>query len=317
VRVALIPTGVMELLGLRDCLARLFPRHDFEAIPLVPARPGTSPEPFSQSFTTRHRPTVDVPTTLAKLVQELAGQIYPRRRDAADVAIVVDDLELFNLDQPAAVVGAVRQGVREHVERSPLAPADKAELARCLRERASFHLAVPMTEAWFFADPGSLARNGVPPNRPARLRADVDPEAFESDDPAYSADDGSACLTIADRNRRRRENRRAPWLITAQPDVSWFVRERHPKAYLQWLCCEPHDNQCTGWRESKAGAEALRGLDWGAVLSNPAHCAYARALIDDLADALGEPLPLLSGGGTIAPLTARKPARQAADLRNL
>jgi predicted ATPase len=100
VRVALIPTGIMELLGLRDCLAGLFPNHDFKAVPSVPERPDVKAEPFSQSFTARHRADdAEVPTTLAKLIQELAGQVYPRRRDAADVAVVVDDLELFNLER--------------------------------------------------------------------------------------------------------------------------------------------------------------------------------------------------------------------------
>ncbi len=316
-RVALIPTGIMELLGLRDCLARLFPDHDFEAVPLVPARPGTKPAPFSQSFTARHCPAAaDVPTSLAKLVQELAGQVYPRRRDAADLAVVVDDLELFNLDRSEAVVEAVRRAAHDHMARASLLPADKRDLARCLRERASFHLAVPMTEAWFFADPKSIGGNGVPAGRTARLRARTDPEAFETDDSVYSTDDGSACRKLADRNRRRRENRRAPWLIAPQSDVPWFVRERHPKAYLQWLCRDPDDNHCTAWSESKAGAEALGKLDWGAVLKNPKHCAYARALIDDVADALDEPQPF-DGGGTIAPLTARKPRHQVAVLRNV
>lgn len=316
-RVALIPTGIMELLGLRDCLAGLFPNHDFKAVPSVPERPGVKAEPFSQSFTARHRADdAEVPTTLAKLIQELAGQVYPRRRDAADVAVVVDDLELFNLDQTEAVVAAVRKAAHEHIERALLAPADKAELARELRERASFHLAVPMTEAWFFADARSVARNGVPADRLPRLLSSVDPESFETADLAYSADDGAACAMIADRNRRRRESRHAPWLLAPQPEVPWFVRERHPKAYLQWLCREPDDNWCTSWRESKAGAEALRSLDWNAVLANPNHCTYARALVDDLADALGEPRPFVDGG-LLAPLTARKPRRQAAVLRNL
>jgi hypothetical protein len=318
VRVAIIPTGVMELRGLSGCLARLFPAHDFVDVPRVPARPGRDAEPFSQSFTARHRPsaTTDVPTNLAKLVQELAGQVYPRRREAADLAVVVDDLELFNVDQPEVIVEAVRRAVRGHVERAALAPHEKVELGRCLRERASFHLAVPMTEAWFFADVQSLAGNGVPADRPARLRPGVDPESFETDDAAFSADDGSACATMADRNRRRREDRHPPWIIAPQADAPWFGRERHPKAYLQWLCREPGDNWCTSWRESRAGAEALRALSFHATLANPSHCAYARALIDDLADALAEPAPF-DPGGEIAPLTARKRLGAPAALRNV
>lgn len=316
--VAIIPTGVMELRGLCGCLTRLFPEHDFVEVPRVPARPGRDAEPFSQSFTARQKASAaaDVPTNLAKLVQELGGQVYPRRRDAADLAVVVDDLELFNIDQPAVVVEAVRQAVRSHVERAALPPQEKVDLERCLRERASFHFAVPMTEAWFFADAQSMARNGVPADRPARLRPSIDPESFETEDALFSADDGAACATMADRNRRRREDRRPPWMIAPQADAPWFVRERHPKAYLQWLCRDPDDNWCTRWRESKAGAEALRELSFAAVLANPSHCAYVRALIDDLSDALGERAPFGSGG-VIAPLTARKRPEARAALRNL
>lgn len=149
-RVALLPTGMMELHGLRDCLARLFPEHELIAVPRVPARPGVAAEPFSQSFTARHDPasTTDAPKNLLKLVQELAGQVYPRRRHAVDLAVVVDDLELCNLDQPEVIIDAVRDTVRGHVERAAVRPEERAELARCLRERVSFHLAVPMTEAF-------------------------------------------------------------------------------------------------------------------------------------------------------------------------
>jgi hypothetical protein len=317
-RVAIVPTGVMELSGLGGCFARLFPEHEFVVVPRVPARPGRDAEPFSQSFTARHKPsaTADAPTNLVKLVQELAGQVYPRRRGAADLAVVVDDLELFNVDQPAMIAAAVHQAVRGHVERAILPSHEKVELARCLRERASFHLAVPMTEAWFFADVRSMTTNGVPADRAAHLRPSVDPEGFETDDAAFSVDDGTACATMADRNRRRREDRRPPWLIAPQADAPWFVRERHPKAYLQWLCRDPSANSCTSWREAKAGAEALRELSFAAALANPSHCAYARALVDDLADALGEPPPF-APGGVIAPLTSRKRPGATAALRNV
>ena len=131
-RVAVVPTGVMELRGLGECLSRLFPGHVFEVVPRVPARPGREAEPFSQSFTARQaapRPgPADAPTNLTKLVQELAGQLYPRRRDAADVAVVVDDLELFNDDQPGVVVEVVRAAVRSHVARA--AREEQATLAR-------------------------------------------------------------------------------------------------------------------------------------------------------------------------------------------
>ncbi|MEO7327062.1 MAG: hypothetical protein ABI193_00685 [Minicystis sp.] len=317
-RVAIVATGVMELEGLAGCLGRLFPRHDFQTVPQRAARPGQRAEPFSQCFTCRQRPgvTSELPRNLTKVIQELAGQVYPRRRDAVDFSVVIDDLELFNADQPEVVVGAIREAVRGHLDRAVEGPIERAALAACLRERVSFHLAVPMTEAWFFSGGQSLAPNGVPGERQPRLRAGADAELLETDDPEYTADDGAQCVQMADRNRRRGESRRAPWMLAPQPDVPWFTRERHPKAYLQWLCRNPTENSCTTWRETEPGAAALRALDWAAVLEDPSHCAYARALLDDLADALGEPPPFPQGG-MIAPLTARKPPSAGALLRNL
>ena len=317
-RVAIIATGVMELDGLEDCLGRLFPSHDFETIPARAGRPGQRAEPFSQSFTCRQRrgAASEVPSNLTKVMRDLAGQVYPRRRDAADFSMVIDDLELFNIDQPGVVIDAIRDAARAHLDRLVGHPLERAELAACLRERVSFHLAVPMTEAWFFSGGQSLAPNGVPAERRPRLRAGADAEVFETDDPEYSADDGTLCAQMADRNQRRDERRRAPWILTPQRDAAWFTRERHPKAYLEWLCRDPGDNKCTTWREADPGAAALRALDWEAVLSHPSHCGYARALLDDLADALGEPAPFPQGG-VVAPLTARKKAPKAGLLRNV
>lgn len=319
-RVAVLATGVMELLGLPACLGRLFPAHTFEVTAAREALPGAPAEPFPQSLTSRICPAPpedDVPTNLQSLVGGLAECIYPPRRDAPDFAVVVDDLELCNVDQPGVAVAAVRRAVERHVDQARLRPHEKDGLRRCLRERASFHLAVPMTEAWFYGDPQSPARNGVPAHRPVLVKPGVDPEAFEADDPAYSVDDGSACAALHRRNDRpHKKLLRVPWLVPAQPRMPWVTRERHPKAYMQWLCRDAAERSCTAWQESNAGAEALQALDWAAILANPAHCAYARALIEDLADALGESPPIPKGG-TIAPLTRRKLREREAVLRNL
>lgn len=302
-RVAVLATGVMELHGLAACLGQLFPSHSFEIVAERRGSVGVPAQPFNQSFTSRIdliRP-LRTPTTLEKLVRKLAATVYPRTRGAPDVALVVDDLELCNVDQPGVAVEAVRRAVEAHLANTPLLDVERDELRAALRERASYHLAVPMTESWFYGDPQSSSRNGVPEGRPVLLQAGVDPEQLQTDDPAYSADDGSACAQLLDRNRRRREDRRPPWVLAPQPGMPWV---------------DPEENWCTAWQESKAGAEALRALDWGAVLANPAHCAYARALIDDLAAALLEPPPFPQGGA-IAPLTAYKPRALAAVLRNL
>jgi hypothetical protein len=62
----------------------------------------------------------------------------------------------------------------------------------------------PMTESWFFADPDVLPIAGVPGERPPpRLRANLDPERFETDDAAYEGDDGSHCTALASKQRRK------------------------------------------------------------------------------------------------------------------
>ncbi|WP_437306241.1 hypothetical protein [Sorangium sp. So ce388] len=316
-RVAVIPTGVMELRGLADALKQLFPGHEFCSVPRVPGRPGWEAEPFDQSNTYRvSAASLDegLKTNRTTLVQNLAGTVFPPGPKAADLALVLDDLELFNLDQPQVVIEAVRSTVRAHVKKQE--PEIARELAQCLRARASYHLAVPMTESWIFADPQGPANSGVSTADTVRLKPGIDPEHFETDDADYVADTGAGCAKLLDRNLRRRESRKAPWVLAPQP-YPWFTRERHPKAYLQWLLRDPGENSCTRWKEGKQGADSLRKLDWSAVLSNPSHCTWLRAMIDDLADGLGEPFPVPGVDAPCAQLTRRKRHDASAVLRNL
>ncbi|WP_159398026.1 hypothetical protein [Sorangium cellulosum] len=314
---AVIPTGVMELRGLAEALQQLFPGHEFYSVPRVLPRPGKEAEPFDQSNTYRvsAAPIEEgLKTNRTTLVQILAGSVFPPGPRAADLALVLDDLELFNLDQPEVVVEAVRSTVRAHLNKQ--APEVARELGQCLRARASYHLAVPMTESWLFADPRGPINSGAPSAEAVRLKPGIDPEQFETEDADYSADTGASCAQLLDRNRRRHENRKPPWVLAPQP-YPWCTRERHPKAYLQWLLRDPEENSCTRWKEGKQGAESLRKLDWSAALSNPNHCTWVRALVDDLADGLGEPFPVPGAAVQCAPLTSRKRHGINAVLRNL
>src|SRR5205823_2158383 len=156
-----------------------------------------------------------------------------------------------------------------------------------MRERASFHLAVPMLESWFFADPASLARAGVPADRlPARLRPSVDPEFIEVSDLPYASDDGAHCTEMLARNQGRpaRQHQRPPWALAPLPAIPDLRRERHPKAYLAWLCRNAQHPRCSTFRESEGGVAALIELNWRRVLAHPEWCAFARAMIADLGD---------------------------------
>jgi len=159
---------------------------------------------------------------------------------------------------------------------------------------------------------------GVPVDRlPPRIREGADPEAFETDDAAFSADDGSACTALNAQNARKRKPERPQWLLPARPELPDYRRERHPKAYLAWLCRDPEDKRCCStYRESRGGADALRALSWPAVLRTPTHARFARTFFRDLADVLGPPA-LAVGEGEEHPLLARSEAPQDRVLRNL
>lgn len=288
--VKLIPTGRAELLGLAACLQPIFPTHTFECV-----RGGVDeqdrPLPFD-SFTSSRIKAPDKPgTVLGRLVQQLASEVCPGRAGKpADLAILIDDLELANADQPGIVIEAVRNAVKQHLK--TLSSSKMAErVEQALLQKASFHLAVPMIEAWFFADIEVLPRAGVPAERlPPRLREDIDPEQFECDDSIFENDPGSQCTKLAERNRRmgKRKAEVPPWII---PN-----RKYHPKAYLSWLFRDPNHDRCSAYRESEHGVAALKALRWSEVLSHENYCTFARALINDLAEALGPPaLPLPQG----------------------
>lgn len=316
--VRVIPTGVMELLGMAEALARLFPDHRFEC---VPAERPCKPFPGFTSVRLREA-GIAPPAGLSKgrpvdgLVRQMVAELRPnraQRRDRADMVIVIDDLELENADQPDVVVDYMRQAVQQHVRRLHQEEGDMyaERAAMALRERASFHLAVPMTESWFFTDSQVLLSAGVPDERlPARLVPDMDVEQFQSDDPDYLADDGSQCTGLKRHRRRKKPVPRAPWLVTR--------RTEHPKAYLSWLCREPGHKKCTTYRESVGGAEALRQLTWRSLLTHGQRSRYVRAMLRDIAARLDEePLRFDQPEFFEAPLTSLSSLPSNPVLRNI
>ncbi|WP_437639587.1 hypothetical protein [Sorangium sp. So ce854] len=76
-RIKLIPTGRCELLGLPECLRRVFPEHTFETVPARVEPDGTR-VPFD-GFTSARLSSSFVPGNLLKLVQQLASEVHPGR----------------------------------------------------------------------------------------------------------------------------------------------------------------------------------------------------------------------------------------------
>jgi hypothetical protein len=256
-RVALLVTGDVEKRALHLSLGRIFPEAAFEPQQLdgftsveLPAEPTFDPAR---------------PSLAEKLAAALVSAVDPGRSGVpADLAFLVDDLELFNARVPERAVHHIRVAVERHIEARWPSADRRGRSAGLVRERCSFHLLSPMVEAYFFGEPAALERAGA--TRPARIDPRVsDVEDFVTDDPDFLAPpDG-----------------KHPVWAKAQ-------RARHPKRYLQFLC-DPEGDNPRAYRETKGGHEALRSLDWRAVLDPPSHVRFARAFLADLAEALGSP----------------------------
>jgi hypothetical protein len=225
------------------------------------------------------------PTTGGTKVDKLVASIMSalERRDAPDFVFAIDDLELPNIETPHHVTRLVSDAFRRYLG----TPTHRA-LER-LRTRCSFHLLCPMLETYFFGEPAALERAGstrAPILDPARHLED-----FKSDDEQF--------LAYPDVPGRRFH----PW---RRPD-----RRRHPKRYLSFLV-DPADEMQTVYKETVGGCRALATLDWTQVVRySPPGIAFAHALFEDLANALGvaDPFP-----GTSHPLTCPK---ADGTLRNL
>lgn len=163
-RVAVLPTGGMELVGVPPALKALFPAHEFDSIPKRP----DDQAPFD-SFTSSDKPlTPHQPNgNVDKIVERMAAELVPGRCGRApDLLVVLEDLEVPNKHQPAVVVQVFRDATTRHVEKLRQdKPRLAGEVEKALRSKASFHLAVPMIEAWLFADPNGPGNAAAPPAR--------------------------------------------------------------------------------------------------------------------------------------------------------
>lgn len=290
--VQLIVTGDMEQRSLHRSLGRLFPKDG--AGELVDWRP-----PIKHNEVTTHRllplSTRRGPSApMQKLAQALATESLQgkvKAHAAPALVLALCDVEVHNHDQIGLIVTHLREALTQHL--STFESQTRARHAERLRTRCSFHLARPMTEAWLFGDPHALRRLGVAPGRP-HLRS-RDWEDFESIDPAWLP----RCAAIDALHHNHKQE-------------PWWREATHPKRYLTFLTDEadPYD-------EVLHGAPALEGLDWPALPVDPSATPYLRALIDDIADALGLPSPLSPGHP--APLTSPSRSQRAAErtLRNL
>jgi hypothetical protein len=303
-RVALLPTGRTEWHGLPDALRRLFPEHEFYALPEPAVFRSTGPfDGITSSPLTERHEGAYLPEAATLLIGRAAQEaLGDRRRAPADAVVVLDDLELANRTQPERVARVFRRAAERHL--ADLRDA-RGRTAAALRDRVSFHLIVPMIEAWFFADRQALRIAGVPDGVEPILGSDG-LEDFRAIHLAYATATELECPRWIAKGRRKAD--RPKWLGEQ--------RQRHPKGYLQWLCRDADAKDCTSYDESRSGAEALKALDWPALLDNPG-LRYLHALVEDLAAALEEPVPPTRPAAASPAATCLSRRPQDHVLRNL
>lgn len=291
-RIQLIVTGNMEEVALHQSLRHLFRNTGARVEFLPPQRTQDFTSVPLQSLPPKGQATASRAAKLAGRIVAAATRSAsahqedpPRAQRSpvlqkpppADYVVAVDDLELVNAHHPDFVLEYFRHTLRAYVAEHYKLPAEQDRVYRTLARRASFHLLVPMPEAYFFGEPAALERAKAS-KAPCRFDSRRDVEDFEVDDLDYLAP----------------APEKAPWNAKD--------RHRHPKNYVRYLC-DPTGREARAYRETHEGAEALRTLDWQRVLRQGTHAQFARALIDDIADALAVPSPC---PGTCSPLTARR-----------
>lgn len=258
-----IVTGDLERLALQRSIAAWFPDETVEGHPVE-----WSTGPMFGGATTYRLQAGKAPnSSMTTLAKALVSEIYTGESGTpADLVVVVDDLELGNLDQPATVCAHFAAAVDADITRRSLPADDEAELRSRVARGGSFHLLSPMVEAYFFGEGAALRRAGCPDDVEPQLRA-PDVEAFESTDPDYIA------ARCAGENARQQQTK------------PWWREERHPKHYLEHL-------MDVEYRETRGGTAALVALDWPGVPADEQSTPLISALFADIADFFGVPSPL-------------------------
>ena len=182
-RVKLIVTGMMERRALHRSLARQFPvKGTGEPVEfLLPS--------YFQGPTSN--PLPDDGSIIPQLVREFCDALVAETLEGSepggkppDLVIGIDDLELENLDRPQVVTGWIRRGIEDHFARNIENSRADERRREALASKCSFHLLVPMPEAYFFGERAALERAGVAKGIEARVCRD-DLEAFETNDPEF------------------------------------------------------------------------------------------------------------------------------------
>ncbi|MDD2725214.1 MAG: hypothetical protein PHH59_14495 [Methylovulum sp.] len=148
--------------------------------------------------------------------------------------------------------------------------AEEARIRIVIRDKCSFHLLKPMVEAYLFGDVTALRLVGVPIGVNPHLVHQSDVEEFETNDPKW--------LPICHKENAIQQNNH---------NKTWWLHERHPKAYLDYLL--PKD-----YSETTHGSQALSGLNWPQVPKCQRDIPIFGSLFEDVANWFNIPNPISS-----------------------
>lgn len=292
-RIRFIVTGDLERAAIVRSLRRSFPETTWDGDPVEWRRPQ------KLHGATTHRVDREKPPTnpMRQLARAALAELqHGADGIPADLVVVIDDIELHNLDQPAAICDRFRAAMHAELDARGHSADVEARLRTRLREGCSLHLVPPMIESYLFGDRAALIRAGCDPAVEPRL-AHPDVERFESVDQAW---------------RSYWEKANADRHAEPQP-MPWWREQCHPKHYLEHLV----DRSDGIYDEVPDGAEAFAALSWRSLPPDACSLAFARALFEDLALFFGVANPL--GPGEACPLTwpDKRTNRRTLLLRNM
>ena len=156
-----------------------FPPHTFEVRPREQHLDGFTSRDVAYLAAAGPGP---VPSNLDELAAELVNSIFAGRRgQRIDFAYVVEDLELCNQHQPDLVLSLFRGAVDSYIGRTWPQQTEARHFE--VRERCSYHLFRPMTEAYFFGDAAALQRARA--TQSPLLPAGLDLEQFRTIDTEF------------------------------------------------------------------------------------------------------------------------------------
>ena len=261
--VTLITTGKAEEAAFADFLSSHFEGCDV-----------TFRSEFTDGFTSsrllKHFDTA--PTNAAKLAARLVAAVDPGARikgqEKSDFAIAIEDIELFNRDQPERITEVFADAVNAHIKKTwPSQHRQKKAMER-VRKKASFHLLSPMLESYFFTDPQSI-------------------ESMKLDSAVVKQDSDDAEKFRTENVDYLKSVEHLDPLSVGGTAREWFGS--HPKHFINYYfdSSEEYDPKRNLYREVMHGAPALRKLRTEMVFAVNEHCSFLRSLINDLSLALG------------------------------